>query len=110
MAVTTAVRLRRTRSAAERWSLAAFLLAALGIVASAWFIVASPTDTEQVRWWLVVAPLIVAAIPLVVPRPGVRVAATLALGAWCWVAMFSIGMLQLPALVAAFGAVLKDRR
>ena len=110
MAMTTALRVRGMRSAADGWSFVAFLLAALGLAASIWFVVASQTETGQARWWLVVAPLVVAAIPLLVPRHGARVAAALALGAWCFVAMFSIGMLQLPALVAAAVAAARDGR
>ena len=108
--MTTAVRVRGIRSAAERWSFVAFLLAALGLATSVWFIVASQSETDQIRWWLVVTPLVVAAIPLLAPRHDVRVAAALALGAWCFVAVFSIGMLQLPALVAAVVAVARGGR
>ena len=107
--MTTALRLRGMQSA-ERWSFVAFLLAALGVGASVWFIAASQTETDDIRWWLVAAPLVVAAIPLLVPRAGVRVAAATVLGAWCFVAMFSIGMLQLPTLAAAIGAALRDGR
>ena len=110
MAVTTALRVRGMRSGGQSGSFGAVRLAALGLAVSTWFVVASQTETDQVRWWLVAAPLVVAAIPLLVPRHGARVAAALALGAWCFVAMFSIGMLQLPALVAAVVAAARDGR
>jgi hypothetical protein len=93
---------------AHRWSLAAFALSTLGFVLSIWFILGSETDTGDVRWWLVVAPLFVTAIPLVLARRGVRLAAMLALGAWCVLGLFSIGILQVPALGAAVAAVLKE--
>jgi hypothetical protein len=108
LGVSTAVRVRGVRSPAERWSVGAFLLAAVGLAASIWFIVVSQTETDQVRWWLVLAPVVVTVIPLLSPRYGVRVAAMLALGAWCILALFSIGMLQLPALIAAVVAVARD--
>jgi hypothetical protein len=105
--MSTAVRLRSMRTPAERWSVGAFLLAALGLAASVWLVVASQSDTDQVRWWLVSGPVVVTAIPLLIPRDGVRVATMLALGAWCFLAVFSIGMLQWPALVAAVVAVVR---
>jgi hypothetical protein len=96
------------RSPAERWSFAAFLLAAIGLVLSVWFIVGSQTDTGQVRWWLVVAPLVATAIPLLVPRHGIRLGAVIALGGWCLLAALSIGMLQLPALIASVVGALRQ--
>jgi hypothetical protein len=110
MAVSIAVRIRGTQSAGEGWSFAALLLAAVGVAASIWFVVASQTDTDDVRWWLVVAPLFVMAAPVLLARHAVRVGAMVALAGWCFLAVFSIGMLQLPALVAAVIAVLRDSR
>jgi hypothetical protein len=108
--VNVAAHIRGTRSAAERWGFAAFLLAGVGLALSIWFIVGSQTDTGDVRWWLVVVPLVVTATPVVVATHGVRLAAMIALGAWCVLAVFSIGMLQLQALLAAVVAVLREDR
>lgn len=107
--MSVAVCVRGTRSAAERWSFAAFLLAAIGLALSIWFIVGSETDTSQVRWWLVFAPLVITAAPVVFSRQSVRVSALITLGAWCVVAIFSIGMLQLPALVVSVISAARDR-
>ena len=106
--MSVAVCVRGTRSAAERWSFAAFLLATIGLVLSIWFIVGSETDTSQVRWWLVFAPLVVTAIPVLLPRHAVRVTAVVVLGAWCFLTGFSIGMLLLPALIATVVAAVKE--
>ena len=106
--VSVAVRVGGTRSEADRWSFVALALATIGLAVSVWFILKSETDTAQVRWWLVVAPLFVTAIPVLLPRHAVRVTAVVVLGAWCLLTGFSIGMLLLPALIAAVVAVIRE--
>jgi hypothetical protein len=108
MGVTHAVRLIRHRSDAERWSFLALLLAVVGLSVSIWFIFSSQSETSQIRWWLVALPLVVTAAPVLVPRHGVRVAAAVLLGVWCFLTGFSIGMLLLPALLAALAAVVRE--
>jgi hypothetical protein len=80
----------------------------IGVAVSIWFVLSSETDPAGVRWWLVVAPLVVTAIPVLLPRHGVRVTAMVVLGAWCVLAVFSIGMLLGPALSAAVVAVVRE--
>jgi hypothetical protein len=106
--VSLAVRLSRPRSGAERWSFLTLLLAVAGFSVSIWFILGSQSDASQVRWWLVAVPPFVAAIPVLLPRHAVRIGATAVLGAWCFLAVFSIGMLLVPALLAAFAALVRD--
>jgi len=91
------------------WSLAAFVLAGAGVAASTWLVVTVDSDPGGVLWPLVVAPIAIALAPLLVPRDGVRVAAAIAMGAWCFVTGFSIGVLLLPALVALIGAAVRER-
>jgi hypothetical protein len=95
-------------SAPARLSLAALVLSAVGVAAATWMIVASDGDPTHVRWPLVVAPIAVCLVPVLAPRPGARIGAALALGAWCFLAMFSIGFTQLPALAAAFAAMIRE--
>ena len=106
--MSVALHLGRTRSAADRWSLLALALAAIGLAVSIWFIFSSDSDPAQVVWWLVAAPLFVTAIPVLLPRRGVRVAAAVVLGGWCVLTGFSIGMLLLPALSVAVVAATRE--
>jgi hypothetical protein len=105
--VSIALRLSRTRSDAERWSFVTLVLAVAGLALAIWFVIGSQSDTSEVRWWLVVAPLFITAAPVLIPRQGVRVAAFVALAGWCFLALFSIGMLLVPALLAALAAAVK---
>jgi FtsH-binding integral membrane protein len=106
--VSVALRLGGTRTEAERWSFLALALAAIGLAFSIWFILGSDSDPAGVLWWLVVAPLVVTAVPVLIPRHVVRVTAMAVLGAWCVLTGFSIGMLLLPALIAAVVAVVRE--
>jgi len=82
------------------WSHAAFWLATAGVLASTAFILATDSEPERVRWWLVFAPLAISVAPLLVPRRDVRIGAAVAIAAWCAVASFSIGFFLWPALAA----------
>ena len=96
----------RSLSDAERSSVAALGLASIGFALSIWLVFSSGSDTTDIRWWLVVMPLVFTAIPVLLPRHRIRLVAVIALGAWCVLTGFSIGMLLVPALVAtamAFG-------
>lgn len=90
-------------------SFAAFGLAVAGVAAATAFIFAVDSDPERIRWWLVLAPVAITAFPLLVRKNAARLLAALLLTAWCIVAMFSIGMLLLPALVAQFGSWVRER-
>jgi hypothetical protein len=90
-------------------SLAAFGLSAAGVAAATAFIFAIDSEPERIRWWLVVAPVAISALPLLLPKNAARLLAALLLTAWCVVTMFSIGMLLVPALVAQFGAWIRER-
>jgi hypothetical protein len=100
----------KRHSEAERWSFLAFALAALGLALSTWFILGSDSEVAEVRWWLVALPFALTALPVLVPRHGVRIAAAALLCVWCFLTGFSIGMLLLPALLVASVAVVKDAR
>ena len=93
-----------------RWSLAALWLAGIGVGVSTWFILEMDSDPGGVLWPLVVAPAVIALVPALVPRSGVRLAAAVAMGIWCGVTGFSIGMFLTPALVALVGAALREER
>jgi hypothetical protein len=105
-----ALRLSRQRSETERWSFVALVFAGVGLALSIWFVLGSQDDASQVRWWLVVAPLFVTAVPVLIPRHAARVGAMVVLGGWCFLAVFSIGMLLVPALIAAVVAAVKGSR
>jgi hypothetical protein len=89
--------------------LAALVLAAVGVVAAVALVFTTDQDPWSIRWWLVVAPVAITAFPLLVRKNPARLFAALLLTAWCIVAMFSIGMLLLPALFAQFGAWIRER-
>jgi hypothetical protein len=84
--------------APRRRDVGVFLLASAGVMAATWLILGSDGDSSQVLWPLVIAPAAIMLAPVAAPRTGVRLAAVLALGAWCLLAGFSIGFLLLPAL------------
>jgi hypothetical protein len=92
------------------WSVAALVLAGVGAVAATWVIVGSDGDPSQVRWPLVMAPAAICLVPVLVPRPGARLGAAVALGAWCILAVLSIGFLLWPALAALLTALLREER
>lgn len=96
-------------SGRRAWSLAAFALATLGVGASVLVILGSDGDSSQVVWPLVAAPVALTLVLLLVRQDGVRLGAVVLLGLWCVVTGFSIGMLLLPALVAALMAVARER-
>ena len=95
-------------SGPARLSVAALVLSGVGVAAATWMIVASDGDPTHVRWPLVAAPIAVCLVPVLARRSGARIGAVLALGAWCFVAMLSIGFTQLPALAAAFAATIRE--
>ena len=90
------------------WSIAALALAGAGVIASTWLVLAADSDPGEVLWPLVVAPLAVALIPVLVPGNAVRLAALVALGGWCVLTGFSIGLLLLPALAAQVVAAIRE--
>jgi multisubunit Na+/H+ antiporter MnhG subunit len=107
MGLTAAVRPWTRTGAARRLSLVGLVLAGLGVAASTWVVLESDGDPSHVRWWLVVAPLAIALVPVAVPITATRIGAMVVLGAWCVLAGLSIGVLLLPALAALVGAVLQ---
>ena len=92
------------------WSIMALVFAGLGVAVAAWLVVALDSDPSGVLWPLVVLPVAIALAPVLVPRQGVRLAAMVAMGAWCVVTGFSIGVLLLPALAALVGAAVREVR
>ena len=84
------------------------MLAGLGVVAATWIIVASDGDSAHVLWPLVVAPVAISLVPFLVSRDSARVGAAVALGLWCVLTGFSIGILLLPALIAQMGAAVHE--
>ena len=110
MGVTVVQRLERVHSQPRlgRWSLAALVLAGVGVAASTSLVLASDGDPSHVLWPVVVLPIAIAFTPLVVPRDGVRIGAAVAMGGWCVLTGFSIGFLLLPALVAQLGAAVRE--
>ena len=86
-------------------SVLALALALVGELASVTLVLASESDPAGVRWWLVLAPVVLAAIPVVAPIHRVRVGVAVALVVWTALASASIGLFFLPAAVAAVVAV-----
>jgi hypothetical protein len=101
-------RLPWARSTPGGWTIAALLLAGAGVTASTWLVVASDGDPGGVLWPLVVAPIAIVLAPVLVPRTDVRVGAVIALGAWCVLTGFSIGLLLVPAFVALMVAAVRE--
>ena len=94
-----------------RWSLAALWLAGIGVGVSTWFVLESDSDPGGVLWPLVVAPDGYRSRTR--SRAASRRAASrrvVAMGIWCVVTGFSIGMFLAPALVAMVGAALGEER
>lgn len=91
-----------------RWSVAALVLAGVGVLAATWLIVASDGDPGGVLWPLVVLPVAVCTLPVLAPRRGVRIGAAVILAAWCVMTTLSIGFLLWPALAALLVAVLRE--
>jgi hypothetical protein len=90
------------------WSIMALVFAGLGVAVAAWLVVALDSDPSGVLWPLVLLPVAIAIAPVLVPRRGVRLAAAFAMGAWCVVTGFSIGILLLPALAALIVASVRE--
>ena len=90
------------------WSVAAFVLAAGGVLAATWLIVASDGDPADVVWPLVVAPVAICLLPVFLPRRNVRIGAAVTLAVWCLLTGFTIGYLLLPAFFVLLGAVLRE--
>ena len=95
---------------ARAWSLAALALVAVAAVATVAVVLASGQDVASLRWPLVAAPLIGAALPVVLPRRATRISAAVVLFAWCVLAAASVGMLFLPAAFVALAAARKQGR
>jgi hypothetical protein len=105
--VVTSPRIPSRAAAPPDWSLGAFVFAAVGLGCSVLVIFGSDSDPSHV-WPLVVAPIGITLVPLLVPRQGARIGALVALGFWCFLTGFSIGMLLLPALFATLMAAARD--
>ena len=99
-----------TATNSGRWNLVALVLAGIGAAASTWLIVGSDSDSSHVRWPLVVAPIAICLVPVLAPRRVTRIGAVAAQAAWCVLAAFSIGTLQLPALGALLAATSREDR
>lgn len=106
--MTAAARPWTRTSGARSPSVAGLVLAGLGVAAATWVILGADGDPSRVRWWLVVAPVAIAVVPVLVPVRAARVGAMVTLGAWCLVTGFSIGLLLLPALAALVAAALRE--
>ena len=85
-------------------SVLALVLALLAELASVTLVLGSDSDPGGVRWWLVLAPALLAAVPVVAPVHSMRVGVGVALAAWTALASASIGLFFLPATVAALVA------
>jgi len=92
------------------WSLAALALAGAGVIASTWLVLAIDGDPGDVLWPLVVTPVAIALGPVLVPRDGVRLGAVVALGGWCLLTGFSIGLLLVPVFAAQVMAAIREGR
>ena len=85
-------------------SLVALALALLAEGTAVAIVLNVDSDTSGVRWWLVLAPAVLTALPLLTRVRAVRIAVAAALVVWCAVAAASIGLFFVPATVAALVA------
>jgi hypothetical protein len=83
---------------ARSWSLASFLAGLLG-AACAGVIIASQADPSQLNWPLILVPAVAVPLPVLVPRPGIRVTAAIVMTGWCWLTGLSIGLFFAPCLL-----------
>jgi hypothetical protein len=90
------------------WSLAALALAVAGVIASAWLVFSVDSDPAGVAWPLVVAPVGIALAPVLVSGTAARIGAMLAMGGWCVLGGFSVGLLLVPSLAALVVLVLRE--
>ena len=90
------------------WSLAALALAGAGVIAAIWIVLAVDGDPGDVLWLLVLAPLAIALVPVLVPSNAVRLGAFVAMGSWCVLTGFSIGLLLVPAFAAQLVAAVRE--
>jgi len=100
----------RTRGGRPLASVLAFGLAILGEAASVALVVGSDSDPAGVRWWLLLLPVVVAALPVSLPAHGTRVAAAIGLALWTAIAGASVGLLFVPATAAALVAASRSHR
>ena len=95
------------RPRASVWAFALVLVAESLALVLIW-----QTGDDNVARRLVDSPVVFAAAPLMVPRQWVRVTAAAMMAVFCLLAVFSIGMFFVPALVAlvvAAGSGANDR-
>lgn len=84
---------------ASYWALGLAAAAVAAVAVVAWL-----TGDDDVRWWLLVVPLVVTAAPVVTQRHRVRIAAAAILAVFSVITGMSVGMYFVPALLAAFAA------
>ena len=107
--MTTAGIAWRRASGVRLWSLAALVLCAGGVVATVAVVLGSNQDPASVRWPLVIAPLVAAALPVAFPSRRVRIAAAVVFGAWCLLAAASVGLFFVPAALVSTWAAAHPR-
>ena len=95
------------RDDAHSWSLYAALAGLVGASCSA-VLIGSQPGPWSVNWPLVLLPAVVVPLPLFVPIRAVRVATSVALASWCWLAAASLGMFFVPCLLLMIGAARRD--
>jgi hypothetical protein len=98
------------RDPAHAWSLAALGFGALAAALDTVLIVSTQDDLADLRWPLILLPLVLVPAPVVWPRPVVRVVAALGMLVWCWLTTFSIGPLFLPSLALMIVAAARSSR
>lgn len=94
----------RARGSRPLASVLAFGLAILGEAASIALVIGADFDPAGVRWWLLLLPVVVAALPVSLPTHGTRVGAAIVLALWTALASASLGLFFLPATLAALVA------
>ena len=81
------------------WSLLALFAGVVAAVLDAAFIVATQEDKSSLVWPLILVPVVLAPLPVIVPRRSVRVVSAIGMTGWCWLATFSLGPLFIPCLL-----------
>ena len=92
---------------ARSWSVYALLAGVVGASCSA-VLIASQADLSQLKWPLILVPVVAVPLPVFVPRRAVRIAAVVVMALWCWLTGFSLGLFFVPCLLLMIGAARRE--
>jgi hypothetical protein len=88
---------------AAKLSVIALLLGVCGAVAVG-FLIASEANNRDLRWRLILLPVVLVSLPVFIRTRPVRVLSAVAMTGWAALGTFSIGPLFLPCVIAMWAA------